>query len=159
MFRKILLPVDFSAKNQPAIDVALELAQSAGRDPRAQTIAGRDPRTQSIAPADVDLLHVVETIEHIDFSEMEDFYRKLEARAAAQLAVLAERFGGAGVRARQDVLFGRRAETILKHAAELGSDLIVLSSFVVDREHPALGLGTISYQVAIVARCPVLLVK
>src|SRR5260370_32395195 len=124
MFRKILLPVDFSAKNQPAIDVALELAQSAGGDPRAE----------SIAPAEVDLLHVVETIEHIDFSEMEDFYRKLEARAAAQLAVLAERFGGAGVRARQDVLFGRRAETILKHAAELGSDLIVLSSFVVDRE-------------------------
>jgi len=152
MFRNILLPVDFSAKNEKAIAVALELAQTA----QEARPGGGEAETP---PVGVNLVHVVEIIEHIEFAEMADFYKKLETRATAKLMVLAERFDGAGVRSRYDVLFGRRPEVILKHASELGSDLIVLSSFLVDREHPALGLGAISYQVAIVARCPVLLVK
>jgi nucleotide-binding universal stress UspA family protein len=146
MFQNILLPVDFTAKNEAAIGVALDLAR-------------RSPATPETPPAEVYLVHVVETIEHMEFEEMADFYHKLEARAVAKLTVLVERFNAAGVRARYDVLFGRRPETILKHAADLRSDLIVLSSFRVDRDHPALGLGTISYKVAIIARCPVLLVK
>jgi hypothetical protein len=36
---------------------------------------------------------------------------------------------------------------------------MILSSHKVDRDHPALGFGSISYRIAIVARCPVLLVK
>jgi nucleotide-binding universal stress UspA family protein len=152
MFRNILLPVDFTAKDEKAIAVALELAQSA----QVARPGGGEPAPP---PVGVSLVHVVEIIEHIEFAEMADFYKKLETRAIAKLMVLAERFGGGGVRARHDVLFGRRTEAILKHAGDLGSDLIVLSSFLVDRDHPALGLGTISYQVAIVARCPVLLVK
>jgi nucleotide-binding universal stress UspA family protein len=158
MFRNILLPVDFSPKNEKAIEVALDLSQASQASQGSQAaLGGSDEAEQS--PAAVNLVHVVEVIEHIEFDEMADFYRKLETRATAKLAVLAERFAGTGVRARQDVLFGRRTEMILKHAGDLGSDLIVLSSFRVDRDHPALGLGAISYQVAIVARCPVLLVK
>jgi nucleotide-binding universal stress UspA family protein len=139
MFTHLLLPLDFTDKNEAAIEIALETARRDG--------------------AEVTLLHVIETIDHMDFEEMSDFYRKLEARAAAKLAVLAERFSGAGVRARYEIVFGKRAESILTHAAGGKTDLIVLSSHRVDRDHPALGLGTISYQVAIVARCPVLLVK
>ncbi len=139
MFSHLLVPVDFTDKNEAAIQIAVETAR-------------RDA-------AEVVLLHVIETIEHMEFEEMGDFYRKLEARAAAKLAVLAERFVSAGVRCRYEIVFGKRTERILRYATEEPTDLIVLSSHRVDRDHPALGLGAISYQVAIVARCPVLLVK
>jgi nucleotide-binding universal stress UspA family protein len=139
MFRQLLVPLDFTDKNEAAIEIAIETAR-------------RDN-------AEITLLHVIETVDHMDFDEMSDFYRKLEARAAAKLAVLTERCAGAGVRARYEIVFGKRAESILRQAVSGTTDLIVLSSHLVDRDHPALGLGTISYQVAIVARCPVLLVK
>ena len=139
MFRQLLVPLDFTDKNEAAVTIALETARRDG--------------------AEVTLLHVIETIEHVDFDEMSDFYRKLEARAAAKLQVLIDRFIAAGVRGRYEIVFGKRAQSILEQAAGSPTDLIVLSSHRVDRDHPALGLGTISYQVAIVARCPVLLVK
>jgi len=139
MFSRLLVPLDFSEQNEAAIEIAIETARRDG--------------------AEVTLLHVIETIEHMDFEEMADFYRKLEARAAAKLSALTERVAGAGVRARYEIVFGKRAASIVQQAAASQTDLIVLSSHRVDRDHPALGLGTISYQVAIVARCPVLLVK
>ena len=139
MFSRLLVPLDFTAENEPAIVIALETARRDG--------------------AEVTLLHVIEIVEHMDFEEMSDFYRKLEARAAAKLQVLTDRFTAAGVRARYEIVFGRRVGSILEQAVSEKTDLIVLSSHLVDREHPALGLGTISYQVAIIARCPVLLVK
>jgi nucleotide-binding universal stress UspA family protein len=138
MFRKILVPVDFTEKNQTALDSA---AQIAGAD------------------GEIDLLHVIETIEHIDFKEMSDFYRGLETRAAARLFALEATLKDRGGRVHHEVLFGKRAETIVRYAEEKGADLMVLSSHRVDRDHPALGLGTLSYAIAIVARCPVLLVK
>ena len=143
MFRKILVPVDFTEKNEPALAAAL------------QTAANPDPGLRG----EIELLHVIETIEHIGFEEMASFYRGLETRAAAKLFALEERFTDAGVAVHHEILYGKRAETIVRHADDWGADLIVLSSHKVDREHPALGWGTISYRIAIVVRCPVLLVK
>jgi nucleotide-binding universal stress UspA family protein len=140
MFRRLLVPVDFSEKNQAALNSAVEIA-GAGE-------AG-----------EILLLHVVETIEHIEFDEMSEFYRSLENRASAKLFTIEEEIKGKGLRVRNEVLFGKRAETIVRYAEEKGVDLMVLSSHKVDRDHPALGLGTLSYRIAIVARCPVLLVK
>jgi nucleotide-binding universal stress UspA family protein len=142
MFQKILVPVDFTEKNESALTSAIE-------------IAGRSDGEAS----EVTLLHVIETIEHISFEEMADFYRGLETRATAKLFTLEERLQAAGVRARHDVVYGKRAETIVRYAEDHGTDLVILSSHNVDRDHPALGWGTISYRVAIVVRCPVLLVK
>jgi nucleotide-binding universal stress UspA family protein len=147
MFRKILVPVDFTDKNEPALDAALGFARSAG---------GGSP--EGPLP-EILMVHVIETIDHLGFEEMQDFYRGLETRAAAKLFALEKRFQDAGVPVHHEILYGRRAETILRLSEEAGVDLIVLSSHKVDREHPALGLGTISYRIAIVARCPVLLVK
>ena len=143
MIRKILLPVDFTDKNEAAIAAALQIA------------AHPDPEQSG----EVELLHVIETIEHIGFEEMGDFYRGLETRASAKLFAMEERFKTVGIRVHHAIRFGKRAETIVHYAEEQGSDLIVLSSHKVDRDHPALGWGTISYRIAIVARCPVLLVK
>jgi nucleotide-binding universal stress UspA family protein len=142
MYRKILVPVDFTEKNEAALSSAIE-------------IAGRSQDEDS----EVTLLHVIETIEHVEFAEMADFYRGLEARAAAKLFAMEEPFELAGVAVRHEVLYGKRAETIVRYAEDHGADLMILSSHQVDREHPALGWGTISYRIAILVRCPVLLVK
>jgi nucleotide-binding universal stress UspA family protein len=142
MFRKILVPVDFTEKNEAALNSAID-------------IAGRSDGEES----EVTLLHVIETIEHIGFDEMADFYRGLETRAAARLFAMEERFQGAGVGVRHEILYGKRAETIVRFAEDHEMDLMILSSHNVDRDHPALGWGTISYRIAIVVRCPVLLVK
>jgi nucleotide-binding universal stress UspA family protein len=142
MYRKILVPVDFTDKNQAALDSAVQIAAASTED-----------------GGEITLLHVIETIEHIDFNEMSDFYRGLETRATAKLFAMQEALERKGARARHDLLFGRRAETIARYAEEHAVDLMILSSHKVDRDHPALGLGTISYRIAIVARCPVLLVK
>lgn len=143
MFRKILVPVDFTEKNEAAIEAALQIA------------AGRNPDDE----AQIYLLHVIETIEHVEFDEMKDFYRELENRSVAKLTKLEERIRQAGVKGFHDLQYGKRAEAIVRYAEDHGMDLIVLSSHKVDRDHPALGWGTISYRIAIVARCPVLLVK
>lgn len=142
MFRKILVPVDFTDKNEVALSSAIE-------------IAGRSEETSG----EVTLLHVIETIEHIEFDEMSDFYRGLETRATAKLFALEDRFKAADVRVHHDVVYGKRAESIVRYAEDHGMDLMILSSHKVDKDHPALGWGTISYRIAIVARCPVLLVK
>lgn len=143
MFRNILVPVDFTLKNEAALNTALDLARKA----------------EGSGEAKVTLLHVIETIEHVEFEEMADFYRGLETRSAAKLYGMEERFKAAEVPVYHEIVYGKRAETIVHHAEERGVDLIVLSSHKVDREHPALGIGTLSYRIAIVARCPVLLVK
>jgi nucleotide-binding universal stress UspA family protein len=143
MFRKILIPVDFTDKNEAALAAALQTAGQKDADPRGEIV----------------LLHVIETIEHIGFEEMSDFYRGLETRAAAKLFALEDRFREAGLDVRHEILYGKRAETIVRYAEDHGTELIVLSSHKVDPDHPALGWGTISYRIAIVARCPVLLVK
>lgn len=141
MFHKILVPVDFTEKNEAALQAALEI------------IGNREE-------AEVYLLHIIETIEHVEFDEMKDFYRELENRSIAKLTLLEERCreGGAG-RVFHDLQYGKRADAIVRYAEDREMDLIVLSSHKVDRDHPALGWGTISYRIAIVARCPVLLVK
>lgn len=144
MFRKILVPVDFTDKNEAALSSAVE-------------IAGR--ANGGNGESEITLLHVIETIEHIEFDEMADFYRGLETRAAARIFAMEERLRAAGVGVRNDILYGKRAETIVRYAEEHNMDLMILSSHKVDRDHPALGWGTISYRIAIVARCPVLLVK
>jgi nucleotide-binding universal stress UspA family protein len=141
MFRKILVPVDFTDKNEAALDSAVQISAAQGAD------------------SEITLLHVIETIEHIDFKEMKDFYERLELQDAAKLFALEGRLEERGAKVRHQILFGKRAETIVRYAEEMAIDLMVLSSHKVDRDHPALGLGTLSYGIAIVARCPVLLVK
>jgi nucleotide-binding universal stress UspA family protein len=142
MYDKILVPVDFTAKNDAALASAVEIA---GGSP-----AGR---------GEITLLHAIETIEHLEPGEMEEFYRGLETRATAKLRVLVEGLTPRFPRVHCEIRIGKRAETVVRYAEEGGFDLIVLSSHLVDPEHPALGWGTISYKIAIVARCPVLLVK
>jgi universal stress protein A len=138
MFHKILVPLDFTEENQAALKLAREMATRDG--------------------AQILLLHVIETLQDVSFEEMRDFYERLERRARTKLAQAAASFDDPAA-IHQDVVYGRRPEAIVAHAAEHGTDLILLSSHRLGAERPLAAIGTISHKVAVLAECPVLLVK
>jgi nucleotide-binding universal stress UspA family protein len=139
MFHRILVPLDFTDKNIRALEVALELAKQ--------------------NKASVVLLHVIETIEHIPTGELEGFYAKLEGAARARMAFPSSMFLEKGLVVEPEIVYGKRAEEIVKYVTANEVDLIVMSSHKINPEQPAQSWGTISYKVAILAQCPVMLVK
>jgi nucleotide-binding universal stress UspA family protein len=139
VFQNILVPVDLTDTHQPALEIAARLAQA--------------------NDGQVILLHVIEVISEVWATEDREFYARLEQRARDHLARLGHSLEARGVARREEVVFGHRAPEIVRYAAEVGADLIVLKSHRIDLENPAAGWGTVSYKVGILAQCPVLLVK
>ena len=139
MFRKILVPVDFTAKNERALATARGMAELAG--------------------GEITLVHVVETLEDELDTDLAGFYRRLEAKAEAKMAPTLASLGEGGFAKRSAIVLGHRARAIADFAEHEKIDLIVLSSHRVDPDKPGHDWMTISYKVAILARCPVLLVK
>jgi len=138
MFRKILIPVDFSTKNLAAVKAVRSMVHG--------------PREQ------VTLLHVIERINGLSSDEVRPFYRKLERVAAKELGAWSKKFPK-GTPVKTEILYGNRAAEIVKYAADRKMDLILLSSHKVDPDNPGSGWGTTSYKVAILSQCPVLLIK
>lgn len=138
MFSDILVPVDLTAKNPRAVEAALELA--------------------SQFDARVSLLHVIETID-LPFDELEEFYGRLEEKAAAGMEGLAAPLLEAECKVECCVAYGSRSREIVGHAEKHGTDLIIMSSRPIDPNNPTQDWATLSYKVAVLARCPVLLVK
>jgi nucleotide-binding universal stress UspA family protein len=139
MFKKILVPVDLTEKSLSAVDLAFELASS--------------------SKAEVTLLHVVETIEHVTFDEMKDLYKRLETSARKGLKEFSERFEEKGLKIDRLVTFGHRTQGIVETAIAGQTDLIIMSSHRIDPDRPGHDWSSISYGVAILAPCNVLLVK
>jgi nucleotide-binding universal stress UspA family protein len=139
MFRRILVPVDFTPRSRRAARVAARMAAS--------------------AKAETTLLHVIERIEADAPGSLAGFYRKLERNARAKLAELVEDFTTRGLPACGEVLYGSRVNEILRFSQENAIDLIVMSSHKLPLRRGGENWGTISYKVGILSRCPVLLVK
>jgi nucleotide-binding universal stress UspA family protein len=136
MFRRILVPTDLTDTTRGALDKALALASPDG--------------------AQVLLLHVVERIPNLEDAELRTFYDQLERDARSRLRTLA---GGAhmpgNVEIIQQVLFGRRAEEIVRVCEDEDCDLVILQHTAADTPL----LGSISYKVSVLAPCSVLLLK
>ena len=139
MFKHILIPTDRCDRADRAVDVATELAAPTG--------------------ATVTLFHVIQTIQGVEFQEMESFYAELVSRVRQRLAALVARHSAAGMVARMEVAYGAPATEILWVSQEHAIDLVVLASHPIDRDNPASGWGTLSYKVGLLVACPVLLVK
>lgn len=139
MFSRILIPVDLSARNRRTLEAAADLVRAGGGSAL--------------------ILHVIEEIEDVPAAELEDFYRDLRARAEAALAELRADLEKRGVAVETRVRSGRRWSEIVECAEAEGCDLVLLRSHVLDPSQPLRGFGTISHQVALAARCAVLLVR
>lgn len=139
MFRKILVPTDLTDRTAKALDAAAGIGR------------GDD--------AHVTLIHVIETIAGADFEEFKAFYRTLEERARTKLNQIVGGAPSAAGRIDVAIVYGRRAEEVLRFAETHDIDLIVLPSHPIDPSQRATGMGTMSYKLAILAPCAVLLVK
>ena len=139
MFHRILVPTDLTGKSMAAVDLAYEFA------------------TQS--RAEVILLHVIETIEHVQFEELKPFYERLENSAQRGLEEFSERFVANKLKVDQVVIYGHRTKEIVDFAVQNRMDLIIMASHRIDPDRPGHDWSSISYAVAILSPCPVLLVK
>jgi nucleotide-binding universal stress UspA family protein len=139
MFQRILVPVDLSERNRATMEVVRDLARPTG--------------------ARVILIHVIETIEHISFDELRSFYNRLERSAFDGMKDLSEGLLADGIPAENVVVFGKRHDEIIKNAIDRQIDLIVMSSHRVDPDRPSSNFGSISYRIAVLSPCSVLLVK
>lgn len=139
MFQHVLLPTDLSEGVKPALQVARDLARQNG--------------------ARLTLLHVVQTIEHLPFRGLKGFYAQLKESAQDKLDRLADGSSFRGLDLHRKVVYGRIADGIVDYATKHEVDLIVMSSHPIDPKRPLQGFATVSHKVAILAPCPVLLVK
>lgn len=139
LFRRILVPVDFTPRSRRAARAAARLAAS--------------------TKAETTLLHVIERLTEESPGQFRAFYRKLERAARQKIADLLSDFEGRGLAAKAEVVYGNRVSEILRYAEENGVDLIVMSSHRLPLRRGGESWGTISYKVGALARCPVLLVK
>jgi universal stress protein A len=137
LFHHILVPTDLTERTEKALQLAARLA---GSDACRITLA-----------------HVIETIDGTPFKELQSFYQRLERKARAAMTRLARRAPAQHVESA--LVYGRRAEEIVKFATANDVDLIVLASHRVKPLGINRDWGTISYKVGILAQCPVLLVK
>jgi universal stress protein A len=139
MFQRILVPTDLTERVEKALDLALTL--SAPDNSR------------------VTLLHVIETFRGLEFEEMRPYYQKFEKKAQGIMAAALARLPKARAEVVKEIVYGDRAEEIVKFASAHKVDLIVLASHRVNPSVVGRDWGTISYKVGILAQCPVLLVK
>lgn len=139
MFHRILVPIDLSEKSLAAVDLAYQFAAR--------------------SKAEVILLHVIETIEHVQFEELKPFYDRLENSARRVLQEWSERFLSNNLPIEQAVIYGHRTKEIVDYAVGKRADLIIMASHRIDPDQPGHDWSSISYTVAILSPCPVLLVK
>jgi nucleotide-binding universal stress UspA family protein len=138
-FQHLLVPLDFTEKNRSALDIAFDIAVQN----KARTT----------------LLHVIETIEGPVDAEVESFYSRLQNRSQTELESAAQCFAQAGLTVDTKIRFGKRLHEIVQDSLDRQIDLIVMSSHPIDTQRPVQSLGTLSYQVSHLCRCPILLVK
>ena len=138
MFRNVLVPLGFTEQNREAVAVA---------------------RRVTIADGTLTLLHVIERIDEEADAELDAFYTRLEERSGERMAAVLGELASEPFASHSRIVYGRRAQTIVECARDLGCDLIVMSSRRIDSDRPGSDWISISHKVAILAPCPILLVK
>lgn len=141
-FHHILVPIDSTAKNNAAMDIAFELAVQ--------------------NKAATSLLHVVQAIDSggdAPDEETTEFYDHIRERAESEMERMSQRFLDAEIRCEVKVRIGDRLQEIVEFASHHAVDLIVMSSHRIDPNHLAETWGTLSYKVSVICECPILLVK
>jgi universal stress protein A len=139
MFQNILVPTDFSEASEHTLKIAVNIAL----------------HDKGI----ISLLHVIKIIQETTLEEFHDFYSELERRAWGVLNRMISLYQDGPIEVEPRVVYGGRAEKILRFASHHDVDLIVMHSHRIRPEDPVQGWGTISYKVGVLSQCPVMLVK
>jgi nucleotide-binding universal stress UspA family protein len=139
MFKHILLPVDLTDKHARAVALAVELAQQSG--------------------GSVTVLHVIELIPGVSRDEERAFYDRLEQAAQAHMDRIGQALAARKVAWQPALRFGHRVQETAAFANAEQCDLIVLTAPTFDPARPAVGLGSLSFKISVLACAPVLLVK
>lgn len=139
MHDSILIPVDLSSSNEHVFAAAQEL--------------GTPDQTQ------IQLLHVIETLQDDQPGEMDDFYEELRAEAEEKMTAWATGVAEHGFDVESTIVYGERGPKVTEVAEEEDVDLIVMRTHQVDRDNPESAVGTVSHQVAVFAPCSVYLVR
>ena len=139
IYRHILVPIDFTQKNEAAIKVAQELAS---REESRLTLA-----------------HVVEEIDDTTGEEFTQFYDMLLSKATARLATLSRGLRDTGLEVDEYLVVGKPLVEIVHYVQEQNVDLVVLGSHKIDIREGRGNWGTLSYQLSVVCPCQALLVK
>lgn len=141
-FHHILVPLDLTARNDAALNIAFEMAVQ--------------------NKAAVSLLHVVQKIEtgsDAPDDETSEFYNQLRQRAASELDRFSQRFLDTETACEVKIRLGDRLQEIVDFAEQHRVDLIVMTSHKVDTERLPETWATLSYKVSVICGCPILLVK
>ncbi len=138
-FDRILVPVDFTEKNDRAIAFAIQLAKQ------------HDSRLH--------LLHIVESLDLPDDAEVQRFMESMEQKSAAQLKRLQDRFADENLELVTDTVVGHRGRGIVQYAIDNSVELIVMSSHRIEPSARKDDWATISYQVSLVCPCSIMLIK
>ncbi len=139
MYDSILIPVDLSGTNEHVLDTAQQLSTP--------------DRT------DIQLLHVIETLQDEEPGEMDDFYEELRADAEEKMEAWATQVAEQGFDVQSTIVYGERGPEVTRVAEEEDVDLIVMRSHKVSRDDSNSSVGTVSHQVAVFAPCSVYLVR
>jgi nucleotide-binding universal stress UspA family protein len=139
MFKRILIPLDLTDKHQPVLNMAGEMAGQSG--------------------GEVILLHVIESIPGLPAEELAGFYRRLEKSAREHLQRSGQQLGKEQVSWTSEVLIGPRVQEIVRYAAEVDADLILVTAPRLDPDHAGAGWASLSWKIGLLAPCPVLLVR
>lgn len=139
MYDSILIPVDLSSTNEYVLDTASALATP--------------EQTQ------LQLLHVIETLQDEEPGEMDDFYEELRADAESKMETWASGLSEQNFDVESAIVYGERGPMVTEVAADRDVDLVVMRSHKVDREDTDANVGTVSHQVAVFAPCSVYLVR
>lgn len=142
LFRRILVPIDFSEHASAALDAAIEIAKESG--------------------GTVHLLHAYEiplgTIPPYGVAVPDAVLAEVRDAAARRLEKAAQRVQGAGVACETHILHAPPAQGIVEAARSFEADLIVMGTRGLTGLRHAL-LGSVAERTVRTAPCPVLTIK
>ena len=104
-------------------------------------------------------MHVVEPVDEIEDEELKAFTEKLTEEAASKLRKRAEMFSDLQITVICENRVGKRNAEIVSYAGSEGVDLILLNSHIISPGDSGKQAFSLSYQVALLAPCAVLLLK
>ena len=137
-YKHLLIPLDFTSKHDAVLSNAREMAKTSG--------------------ARITLIHVVEPVDSFEDSPVDTFTEELAREAEGHLGERARSLREEGIDVGIENRIGNRAKEIITFTVDEGVDMILLNSHIITPERHD-RMISLSYQVALLAPCAVLLLK